>query len=404
LYKHVLDAGKAGYKITSIGACFNRIGFLLDSFKHRKLLKIFINEIDKLGYSQLFRHEMPLLIVARCPYIHNQWEVEQRLKVILQHYKIIKNMPCILNFVDDKPRIILDLSNYLAGTFITLDKAKWFVREGEIVLNLFKEDERLMSLAFTFSKLNNELVLYIGALQGMQPSNESLEMLKQVTKSLEGLRPADLLLEVLRAIALNVGVKQILAISDEHRHHRHKYFGKLQESMLKTNYNEKWIENQGVLLESGFYNLPVKKIRKDISEVSSHKRALYRRRYEMLDILEKALKDVLRRNDSDLNSFELEFPITVQQKVIDLNPEKTVLAKAMFDTANYQIRFGEFGAAKRTLHTLIRQYPNLEITQSAKKRLNALEVVKAIESASKVKRNRMIRKNRLKPDNTNNKI
>jgi TolA-binding protein len=45
----------------------------------------------------------------------------------------------------------------------------------------------------------------------------------------------------------------------------------------------------------------------------------------------------------------------------------------MFDTANYQIRFGEFGAAKRTLHTLIRQYPNLEITESAKKRLNALE-------------------------------
>jgi uncharacterized protein VirK/YbjX len=121
--------------------------------------------------------------------------------------------------------------------FITLDKAKWFVREGEIVLNLFKEDHRLMSLAFTFAELNNELVIYIGALQGRLPSNETLEMLKQVTKSMEGLRPADLLLEILRAIALNIGVKQIFAISDENRHHRHKYFGKLQESLLRTNYN-----------------------------------------------------------------------------------------------------------------------------------------------------------------------
>jgi uncharacterized protein VirK/YbjX len=383
LYKHVLDAGKAGYKITSIGAFFNMIGFFLDSFKHRKILKLFVNEIDNLGYSELFKHEMPLLVVARCPYIHNQWEVEQRLKIILQHYKIIKNMPGILNLVNAKPRIILDLSNYLAGMFITLDKAKWFVREGEIVLNLFKENERLMSLAFTFSELNNELVIYIGALQGMHPSSESLEMLKQVTKSLEGIRPADMLLEVLREIALNVGVKQIFAISDESRHHRHKYFGKLQESMLKTNYNQKWLENQGELLENGFYALPIKKHRKDIAEVASNKRALYRRRYVMLDIIEAALEEVLSNNEIELKSFELEFPVTVQQKVIDLNPEKTVLAKAMFDTANYQIRFGEFGAAKKTLYTLIKQYPNIDITQSAKKRLNALEIVKAVEGSNK---------------------
>ncbi len=383
MYKHVLDAGKAGYKITSIGAFFNMIGFFLDSFKHRKILKLFVNEIDNLGYSELFKHEMPLLVVARCPYIHNQWEVEQRLKIILQHYKIIKNMPGILNLVNAKPRIILDLSNYLAGMFITLDKAKWFVREGEIVLNLFKENERLMSLAFTFSELNNELVIYIGALQGMHPSSESLEMLKQVTKSLEGIRPADMLLEVLREIALKVGVKQIFAISDESRHHRHKYFGKLQESMLKTNYNQKWLENQGELLENGFYALPIKKHRKDIAEVASNKRALYRRRYAMLDIIEAALEEVLSNNEIELKSFELEFPVTVQQKVIDLNPEKTVLAKAMFDTANYQIRFGEFGAAKKTLYTLIKQYPNIDITQSAKKRLNALEIVKAVEGANK---------------------
>jgi len=267
--------------------------------------------------------------------------------------------------------------------FITLDKAKWFVREGEIVLNLFKENERLMSLAFTFSELNNELVIYIGALQGMHPSSESLEMLKQVTKSLKGIRPADMLLEVLREIALKVGVKQIFAISDESRHHRHKYFGKLQESMLKTNYNQKWLENQGELLENGFYALPIKKHRKDIAEVASNKRALYRRRYAMLDIIEAALEEVLSNNEIELKSFELEFPVTVQQKVIDLNPEKTVLAKAMFDTANYQIRFGEFGAAKKTLYTLIKQYPNIDITQSAKKRLNALEIVKAVEGANK---------------------
>jgi uncharacterized protein VirK/YbjX len=57
---------------------------------------------------------MPILVVVHCPYIHNQWDVPERFKVILQHYKIIKKLPKILNLVDAKPRIILDLSKYLA--------------------------------------------------------------------------------------------------------------------------------------------------------------------------------------------------------------------------------------------------------------------------------------------------
>lgn len=386
MYKHILKAGQLGYPIQTINSFINRVKFLLKSFLYRKTIKKFVVEIDRLGCAELFTHEMPLLVVVHCPYIHNQWEVEERFKVILQHYQIIKNMPAILNLVDAKPRVILDLTQYLAGMFITLDKAKWFVREGEIVLNLFKEDRRLMSLAFTFSTIHNELIIYVGALQGRLPCSETLEMMKVATKSLEGLRPADLLIEILRDIAQNLGVKKILAISDEHRHHRHKYFGKVQQNLLKTNYNEKWIENQGVLLENGFYSLPIKKIRRDLLEVSSHKRALYRRRYEMLDQLGVTIKQLLSSEALNPSSLAIGFPVTVQQKAIDLNPEKTVLAQALYDTANYHIKLGEFSAAKKSLKALIKQYPNLDVALSARKRLSALEVVKAIEGTHRRKR------------------
>jgi uncharacterized protein VirK/YbjX len=338
-----------------------------------------------MGYSELFNHELSLLILVYCPYIHNQWNVQERFNAILGHYEVIKTMPDILNLVDGQPKIILDLTPYSAGTFISLDKAKWFVREGEMVLNLFKEDQRLMSLAFTFSKLNDAFVIYIGAIQGRQSSAETLSMIKEVTKSFEGLRPADFLLEVLRMIAANIGAEKILAISDEHRHHRHEHFSKLQLSMLKTNYNEKWVENNGVLLNNGFYSLPIKKSRRELAEIASNKRAAYRRRYDMLDRIEVDIKQVLRSAKPEPVSLAAAFPITAQQKEIDLTPEHSSLAKAMYDIANNQIKLGEFASAKKTLQTLIKKYPNSAVIESAKKRLNALEVVNALEGISKIK-------------------
>jgi hypothetical protein len=193
-------------------------------------------------------------------------------------------------------------------------------------------------------------------------------------------------------------LKKLLAISDESRHHRHKYFGKIQQNFLKTNYDKRWIENQGVLLDNGFFSLPIKKHRKDIAEVASNKRGLYRRRYEMLDLIGAKLYELLSKNGSDLESHDSKFPISIQQKVIDLNPEKTVLAKAMFESADYQIKFGDFAAAKISLESLINQYPDLEITLTAKKRLSKLEIVNAIEGTTKTKKNGIVRKNRLKPN------
>jgi uncharacterized protein VirK/YbjX len=136
VYKHVLKASKAAYP--SSQNLHKRLKFLLDAFFNKGVLKSFIHDIYACGYSNLFYHDLPILIVVNCPYIHNKWSVHDRFKVILQHYKIIKKMPDVLNLVDQKPRLILDLSNYSVDTFITLDKANWFVREGEIVLNLFE--------------------------------------------------------------------------------------------------------------------------------------------------------------------------------------------------------------------------------------------------------------------------
>ncbi len=372
MYKHVLRTAQAAYPVNSFQSLRTRCRFLLTAFIHRKKLNTFIRTIDAMGYSELINHEIPLLVVIYSPYIHNQWLVQKRLEVILSHYQLIKTMPNTLNLVDGQPRIFLDLTQYSPNTFIVLDKAKWFVREGELVLNLFKDELRLMSVAFTFSKLNDQLVIYIGAIQGKHACSETLLMLKELSKAFEGLRPADLLLEILRAIAIDLGATEILAISDENRHHRHKRFSTLQNNLLKTNYNEKWIENQGVFLNNGFYSLPIKKLRKDLAEVASNKRATYRRRYHIIDELEAATHLALHPDETERISMNEAFPNTMLSKEAHHNAGSSTLAIIMYDAANDQVKLGQLDRAKATLRQLIVEYPNAKIVLSARERLNEL--------------------------------
>lgn len=364
MYSHALRASQVVYPVNSLKSLYSRLKFFSSVFMHKDILKSFIQEIYAMGYSELLNHEIPMTVAVHSPYIHNQWTVEERFAVISNHYKIVRKIPSAFNLAQGQPKVLLDLSQHSANTFITLDKAKWFVREGEIVMNIFKDNLRLMSVAFTFSKLNDELIIYIGAIQGKQSCSETMSMLKELTKDFEGVRPADLLLEILRMVASHLGVTKILAISDENRHHRHKHFSQTQNSLLKTNYNEKWIENQGTPLSNGFYSLPIKKSRKDFDEIASNKRATYRRRYNMLDAIESKLKQNLNLSKNNQTSLNNPFQNT------NLYPEASKLANAVFDIANSKIQLGEISSAKKMLAQIVKDYPNSEIATKAKERFN----------------------------------
>jgi uncharacterized protein VirK/YbjX len=285
LLRKTLQAGQYIYPSTTCAGILGQLKFIKKALLHRALLRAFVREIHQLGCSAIFDHEIPVLGAIEWPYIHKGWETPQRFATIARHYQLLKTLPEVLNVSDGHPKKIIDLDKYSAGTSIVLDKAKWFVREGEIVLNLFKDDLRMMSLAFTFAELDGALVMYIGAIQGIHADDQSLGNIKAMTKDFEGLRPRDLLIEILRMIAQKVGVKKLLGINDEDRHHHHRFF-KCHESKLKSSYNDIWLDQQAEYDGNGFYALPIVKQRRDLAEVSSNKRAMYRRRYEMLDNIE----------------------------------------------------------------------------------------------------------------------
>lgn len=280
------------YSSDNIQALFNQFLFYFKAKKNKDLIDAFSKEINQLGYGHIFKLKPNVLGNLVWPYIHKDWDAPQRFSSIEKHYGLLKSMPTFLDISDGLPKEIASLDMYSPNTTIVLDKPSWFVREGEIVLNIFQSDLRVMSVAFTLGTYQEEMVLYVGGIQGIHsgvPSEHSLEIFKVLTKDFNGLRPRSFVIAILRMIATRIGATKILAIDQMHRHHLHPYFKSSAKSLNKTNYDEIWKDNEGVAGDDGFYHLKVSTTLKDLNEVDSKKRSMYRKRYEMLDQIEQKI-------------------------------------------------------------------------------------------------------------------
>jgi uncharacterized protein VirK/YbjX len=204
------------------------------------------------------------------------------------HYEVVsKSCPQLLLFGRDDSLVLSDLTAWSPGCTLVLDRPFWFMREGELVLNLFQGDLRIASIAFTLCLTEGELCIFIGAVQGIHKgieSDRSLAIYRDVTKDFEGLRPRSLLIEVIKYIAGNIGVGKIYAVGDVYRHHRHPYFGAHKAQELAANYDSIWLEHGATPSErEDFFEIPMASSRKPLETIASKKRAMYRRRYELLD-------------------------------------------------------------------------------------------------------------------------
>ena len=159
--------------------------------------------------------------------------------------------------------------------------------KGELVLNLFQGDLRVASIAFTLSCVDGELCIFIGAVQGIHKgieSDKSLAIYRDVTKDFEGLRPRSFLIEAIKYMAIHIGVRKIYAVGDGYRHHRHPYFGAEKAQELAADYDVIWMEHGATPSErEDFFEIPMTSSKKPLETIASKKRAMYRRRYELMD-------------------------------------------------------------------------------------------------------------------------
>jgi uncharacterized protein VirK/YbjX len=295
----ITSAAQTIHRGSSLTAVKRRTAFICRALRYRTLLQRFWARLLKASAPGRLPVTTEVLGVTEWPYLNSAWGVAERLDRIATHYELLASISGTLLGLDKRTAVrLLDLSKFSAHCEIIIDRPLWFKREGELVLNLFRETLRVASLAFILGTHDGAPAIFIGAIQGINravSSEESLEIFRILTKEFEGVRPRSLLLDILRMIANELQVKTLLAVADEHRHHRHRYFGRSAQEKLAANYDEIWAEHGGSRSElRGFYQLPVQPLRKELAEVAAKKRAMYRRRYAMLAEIETEVAGTIR--------------------------------------------------------------------------------------------------------------
>ena len=226
------------------------------------------------------------------PYINHQWQPKKSLDVIEQHYKLLATGPKLLVDSIDTDVTLVDLKDFFNSLSLRLEKASWFVREGEVVLSAFVGDERLYSLAFTLGIEDGQAVAYVGALQG-RSLEHAQDTYKEMTHAMHGMRPRDFMVTSFKMLCVALNIETFWGVSSECRQHNGAYFKGSHVQKIAADYDEVWQEHGGAPTGSGFFAVSTQVRYRDLAEIASKKRAQYRRRYAMLDEIQSRIRSGL---------------------------------------------------------------------------------------------------------------
>ncbi|MGZ8984360.1 MAG: VirK/YbjX family protein [Methylotenera sp.] len=287
------------YTGRSLSALKSRLLFMMKAARLSSSLRPLLGAAEGSLINKLIKQRPETVGAIVWPYQCRTWDAKTRLNRIVEHYSVIEGLSPLIDFPVNGALKLLDLGGVYENLHVVLDQPKWFMREGQLVLNLFLDDVRIYSLAFSLAHESGKVVAYVGAMQGRNIDG-LLDTYREITKAMYGMRPRDFLFKLFRAFCRAVGVSKIFAVSDSSRHHRSSYFGnKAEKKELTPNYDEIWLELGGILETSDFYVFSVDPQRRNLEEVPSKKRSMYRQRYEFLDATEGLMLEVCAHLDKD---------------------------------------------------------------------------------------------------------
>lgn len=233
-------------------------------------------------YKQIAAQRPRLYIKPFRVYLSGRWNKQQKMKVILDTYNFINTYK--IPFTQGITVGTFAMKDgYAASVVLGYDER--YRKEGELVL--FFECEQLggkiSAASFSFELDNSkQWICRIGCVQGYKTGDENLA--KTAQKLLYGLRPKSLMVFLTHEFVRSLGVVTVYGAGQSIQAFNRKHF--IHIPLLHTisqDYNNIWLEAGGELQKDGWFKLPLASKRKTLEEIKSHKRALYKRRYEMMD-------------------------------------------------------------------------------------------------------------------------
>ncbi len=224
--------------------------------------------------SAMLAHDPRLLERAQHHYINRRLSRAQRHAVIADHYSTV-----LATFPPTVCEAIYLQGRHPVGTLFLKDGSALAIelrrpngrgREGELCLSLVDAHGQSLS-SMIFSIADDGRTLLLGCVQGAAAAL-GREAVRELTRQSHGLRPKNLLLSMLRAFAQRYGISRVRGVGNA----VHPFAG--QADKIKADYDSFWLECEGVLDDTGFYELAAREPVRDEMQVASKHRSAFRQR------------------------------------------------------------------------------------------------------------------------------
>ncbi len=224
----------------------------------------FILEMDIAHYNKVYY-----------PFLEKNFTTQKKLEYLEEHFKVISNFKKEYQYaLYNSVILLLDMSKYNIEMNLKLKYDYHTHKEGEITI--FFEDKKSLNSIFKITGLLSKNIFYIGCIQG-QTSND---VIRGLTKECFGMRPHNFLLYCLMEFSRNLGCKSIYAIKSDS--HVYTIKGKTKDR-ISFNYDTFFKELNVISETPSWHILDIKYPLKDISEIKSKKRSMYKKRYALLE-------------------------------------------------------------------------------------------------------------------------
>ena len=259
--------------------------FVLRALKYKSQMKQLEEFFDSYtAYPNLLKEQEGIWEVVTRVFLYKNSTAAERTDAIIHHFSMLPQY-----FTTDAiHRMYTNAEDGVTlwkSEELELDATLYFIpgqrKEGLLTLLLRYQGHGLYHMNLRFGKDHQgNSCIWVGTIQGYK---DGLERAKKLTKKMHGYRPKNFIFFLLRQLATNMGIEHIYAVSDEGffsnshalRFHRHKL----------VTFNEFWEELGGQVWseDARFFTIPIEEERKTYETAKTHKRNMYRKRYEMLD-------------------------------------------------------------------------------------------------------------------------
>lgn len=206
-------------------------------------------------------------------YVHRRWSAQQKLSVIRGHNEFMLGFLTGKAFEEIYQGYGLTVETIDETWTLKLERSR-YCKEGEQGIYIRNQEGRIV-FGLTFCMDREDNAIYIGSLQGGKHSTAN-EDIKAFYRACHNTRPFELLMCAIYAFKETLAVRSIYGIPARFANnygHGHK---------IRLDYDGYW-KNIGGVLNGGWYRLPDSMHRKDVMEVKSKHRSMYRRRMLLMD-------------------------------------------------------------------------------------------------------------------------